>query len=150
MASLRGQRVALTFIYTRCPLPDYCPLMNRNFVAVQKALKANPALRDVRLMTMTLDPAYDTPAVLKPLAHTLEADPAMWSFVTGDPDEVNRFGLQFGVYTEKDPETPGQLIHNLRTAIIDAEGRLVKIETGNDWTPAELVASLEATPAPAH
>jgi protein SCO1/2 len=146
-SSLRGNRVALTFIYTRCPLPDFCPLMNRNFAAVQKALKSNRALADVRLVTMTLDPEFDTPAVLKPLARAMDADPAVWSFLTGDPAAVNRFGAQFGVYTEKDAQSPGQIIHNLRTAVIDASGRLVKIESGNSWTPADLVASLEATPA---
>ena len=150
LASLRGHRVAVTFVYTRCPLPDYCPLMNRHFAAVQKELASRPRLADVRLVTVTMDPEYDTPKVLKPLASTLDADPARWSFVTGQPDEVTKFGQQFGIYVERDPQNAAQLIHNLRTAVIGADGRLIKIESGNSWTPADLVADLEASSPAAH
>jgi protein SCO1/2 len=150
LSSLRGHRLALTFIYTRCPLPDYCPLMERNFAAVQQAVKANPALADVRLLTMTMDPEYDTPAVLKPHAVDVGADPAVWSFMTGEPTEVQRFEEQFGIHVERDETNKWQLIHNLRTAVIDADGKVVKTESGNFWTPAELVADLEKTPAPRH
>jgi protein SCO1/2 len=150
LASLRGHRVALTFIYTRCPLPDYCPLMNRNFAAMQKELKSRPRLADVRLMTITMDPEYDTPKVLKPLADALDADPVLWSFVTGQPDEIKSFGQQFGVYVERDPQDAAQLIHNLRTAVIGADGRLIKIESGNSWMPADLVADLEAASPATH
>jgi protein SCO1/2 len=149
MSSLRGHRVALTFIYTRCPLPDYCPLMERNFVSVQQAIKSNPALADVRLVAVTMDPEFDTPAVLKPHAVDIGADPAVWSFVTGEPAEVRRFAEQFGIHAERDETNTWQVIHNLRTAVIDADGKIVKIESGNFWKPADLVADLEKTPAPA-
>jgi protein SCO1/2 len=148
MSSLRGHRVALTFIYTRCPLPDYCPLMEKNFVAVQQAVKANRQLSDVRLITVTMDPEFDTPAILKPHAIDLGADPAVWSFLTGDPAEVKRFAEQFGIHAERDDTNKWQVIHNLRTAVIDPDGRIVKIESGNFWKPADLVADLEKTPAP--
>jgi protein SCO1 len=147
-SSFKGQRVAVTFVYARCPIPDFCPLMNRHFAAVQKSIKSRPELADVRLLTVTMDPEYDTPAVLAPLARALDADPAVWSFATGDPEAVKTFGSQFGIYVEKDAQDPAQLTHNLRTAIVDPAGRLVKIESGNSWTPAELVADLEKTPAP--
>jgi protein SCO1 len=150
LSSLRGHRVALTFIYTRCPLPDYCPLMERHFAAVQQAIKANPKLADVRLVTMTMDPEFDTPAVLKPHAIEVGADPAVWSFVTGEPREVRRFGEQFGIHVELDETNKWQLIHNLRTAVIDADGNVVKIESGNFWKPADLVADLEKIPPPRH
>ena len=150
LSSLRGHRVALTFIYTRCPLPDYCPLIEQNFVTVQRMLKANPKLSDVRLVTMTMDPEFDTPAVLRPHALDLGADPAIWSFATGEPAEVKRFAEQFGIHIERDDTNTWQLIHNLRTAVIDADGKVVKIESGNFWKPADLVADLEKTPAPAH
>jgi protein SCO1/2 len=148
-SKLRGHRVALTFIYTRCPLPEFCPLMDRHFAAVQKILKSTPALADVRLVTMTLDPEFDTPAVLKPYALKANADPAIWSFVTAEPKDAARFSSQFGLYVERNPDSAIDIIHNLRTAIVDAEGRLVKVRTGNDWTPAELVADLKAVPAAA-
>jgi protein SCO1/2 len=124
--------------------------MNRNFAAVQQKVEQAPQLSDVRLVTMTLDPEYDTPEVLAPLARTLDADPGVWSFMTGEPDDVVEFSKQFGIFSERDPDDPVQLIHNLRTAVIDPEGRLVKIESGNSWTPAQLIADLEAAPAPAH
>ena len=149
-SSLRGHRVALTFVYTRCPLPDYCVLMEKNFAAVQQALAGKPTLSDVRLLTVTMDPEFDTPAVLKPHAIDLGANPAVWTFATGDPKEVQRFGEQFGIHVERDATNKWQLIHNLRTAVVDADGKVVKTESGNFWTPAELVADLEKTPAPAH
>ena len=149
-SALRGHRVALTFSYTRCPLPEFCPLMDRHFASVQKAIQSTPALGDVRLVTMTLDPAFDTPAVLNRHAEKLKADPAVWTFVTAEPTEAARFMRQFGIFVEKDPGGGAALTHNLRTAVIDAEGRVVKVHSSNDWTPSDLVADLKATPAPAH
>jgi protein SCO1/2 len=148
-STLRGHRVALTFIYTRCPLPDFCPLMDRHFAAVQKIVKSTPSLADVRLVTMTLDPEFDTPAVLKPHAQKAGADPAIWSFVTAAPKDAASFASAFGLYVEHNPDSPIDIIHNLRTAVIDAEGKLVTVHSGNDWTPAQLVADLQAAPAPA-
>jgi protein SCO1 len=148
-SGLKGHRDALTFIYTRCPLPDFCPLMDRQFQSLQKTIAATPALSDVRLVTVTLDPAYDTPAVLKPYAAKLQADPARWSFLTGDVKAVNAFATQFGLYIEHDPEKPVDIIHNLRTGVVDANGRLVKIHTGNSWTTTELLDDITAAAAAA-
>jgi protein SCO1/2 len=123
--------------------------MNRNFAEVQKEIARSPQLADVRLVTMTLDPAFDTPAVLKPYSRSAGADPKVWSFVTGDPGEVKKFSGQFGIYYEPDTLDASVLVHNLRTAVIDPDGRLVKIESST-WTPAQLVADLKAAPAPRH
>jgi protein SCO1/2 len=147
-SAFRGHRVAVTFIYTRCPLAEYCPLMDRHFAAVQKAIKSTPGLSDVRLLTVTLDPAFDTPKILKAHAARRGADHAVWSFVTGEPTSVGDFASQFGLYVERADEKSADITHNLRTAVVDAEGRLVKAYSGNDWTPAQLVADLEKTPAP--
>jgi protein SCO1/2 len=149
-SSFQGHRVAITFMFTRCPLPDFCPLMDRHFAALQKTIQGAADMRDVRLISMTLDPEFDTPAVLGRHAARLNADPAVWSFVTGEPKAAADFARQFGIYTERDLGTGANLTHNLRTAIVDADGRLVKVHSGNDWTPADLVADLKATPAPAH
>jgi protein SCO1/2 len=146
----KGHRVALTFIYTRCPLPEFCPLMDRHFATVQKTIAGEQELRDVRLVSVTLDPEFDTPAVLSRHAAQLQADPAVWTFLTGDPAAVTRFALQFGIFTERDLGTGANLTHNLRTAVVDADGRIVNVHSGRDWTPADLVADLKATPAPAH
>ena len=144
--SLRGHRVALTFIYTRCPLADFCPLMDQRFADLQQAITQSPELADVRLVSVTLDPEFDTSDVLHAHATTLDADPDLWHFVTGDLDEVLGFAKRFGVVTE--PEASDTLIHNLRTAVIDPDGRLVTAYSGNMWTLAELVADLKAAPAP--
>lgn len=146
MSSFRGHRVALTFIYTRCPLPDFCPLMDRHFATVQKEIRSTPELADVRLLTVTFDPEFDRPAILKAHASRRQADPALWSFLTGEPDAIREFASQFGIYTENSPQRPADIIHNLRTAVIDGGGRLFAVHSGNSWTPAELVADLEAAP----
>ena len=148
IGSLRGHRVALTFMYTRCPLPDFCPLMDKQFAEVQQAIRASPELADVRLVSVTLDPEFDTPAVLATHAKALGADPSLWHFVTGDRDEVLAFAKRFGVITEPG-ESSAVVVHNLRTAVIDPQGRLVKAYSGNMWSPVELVADLKAAPAPA-
>lgn len=147
LSAYRGHRIALTFIYTRCPLPEFCPLMDRHFAAVQKTIASTPALADVRLVTVTLDPAFDTPAVLKPYAARRGADPMIWSFLTGEPAAVNKFGSQLGIYVEHNPQSAIDITHNLRTVVIDPDGRLVKVHNGNSWTPSELVADLSAVPA---
>ncbi len=147
-SSLRGHRVAVTFIYTRCPLPEFCPMMDRHFAAVQKTVSATPALADVRLLTVTFDPEFDTPAILHAHARRRGADPAIWTFATGDPEEVERFAAQFGIYLERSPERAADIVHNLITAVVGPDGRLVARHTGNDWTPAQLVADLRAAPAP--
>ena len=149
-STLRGHRVALTFIYTRCPLAEFCPKMDRQFAVVQKTLAATPSLADVRLVSITLDPEFDTPAVLKTHAQRLGANPAVWSFATGERDDVARFASQLGLYVERNADNAIDITHNLVTVVVDPEGRLVERHTGNDWTPAELVADLTATTAPAN
>jgi protein SCO1/2 len=149
-SSFKGHRLAITFIYTRCPLPEFCPLMDRHFASVQKTIAGTPALADVRLLTVTLDPEFDRPAILKAYARRREAEPAIWTFLTGNPVEVNQFASQFGLYVQHNPQNPIDITHNLRTAVVDAEGRLVTVHNGNSWTPAELVADLTAAPAPKH
>ena len=149
-SSFRGHRVALTFMYTRCPMPDFCPLMDRNFAAVQNLLEKSEALADVRLLSITIDPETDTPPVLARHAASLKADPAVWSFLTGDEEELSRFAAGFGLAVVRNSDDPIDIAHTLRTAVIDTEGRLVKTHTGNAWTPSELLADISAVPAPTH
>jgi len=150
ISAFRGHRVALTFIYTRCPMPDFCPLMDRNFQTVQREIKNTPALSDVRLVSVSFDPQFDTPPVMKAHAERLQADPLIWTFVTGEREEITRFASRFGVTVERAEKNPIDITHNMRTAIIDTEGRIVKVHTGNSWTPADVLADLKATPAPAN
>jgi protein SCO1 len=149
ISSLRGHRVALTFIYLRCPLPDFCPLMDRHFAAVQKTITSTPQLADVQLVSVSFDPKNDTSAELKRHAQALGADPQVWSFMTATEAEIAKLTSRFGVFVERDAQNESNITHSLRTAIIDPEGRVVKVHSGTDWTPAQLVADLKAAPAPA-
>jgi protein SCO1 len=150
ISSLRGHRVALTFMYVRCPLPDFCPRMDQNFAAVQKTIKSTPELADVRLVSVSFDPEFDTPAALKKHAQALGADPMVWKFVTATPEEMDKLTGRFGVHVERDEQKSIDITHNLRTAVIGPDGRVVKVHSGTDWTPAQLVADLKAVPAPTH
>ena len=143
----KGSRVALTFIYTKCPLPTFCPLMDRHFAAIQKTIKADPSLSAVHLVTVSFDPATDTPPVLKRHAKTLDADLTRWTFLTGDRDEIDQFGARFGVSVSRALNDARDITHNLRTAIINADGTLAKVYIGNDWTPDQVVADLKGTGA---
>ena len=137
-----GKTIGLTFIYTRCPLPDFCPRMNRNFGAVQSSLFKDTALREqIRLISISLDPDFDTPSVLAAHARRAGADASIWIFLTGARTAIDRFAVQFGVYVVRDEPT-ASLTHNLRTAVIGPDGRLRKMFDGSDWTPEDLLASL--------
>jgi protein SCO1/2 len=140
--SFRGSPVVLTFIYTRCPLPTFCPLMDRHFAAMQQPLKDDAALRAVHLVTVSFDPATDTPAVLKRHARELKADLSRWTFLTGDRDDVDRFAARFGVSIARAMNDPRDITHNLRTAIIGPDGTVKKIYTGNEWTPEDILQEL--------
>jgi protein SCO1 len=144
LASFKGSAVVLTFIYTRCPMPTFCPLMDRNFAALQEKLKADREL-NVHLLTVSFDPETDTPAVLKKHAQGLHADPKIWTFLTGDLDTIDQFAGRFGVSIQRslDEQQQVNITHNLRTAILDREGNLVKSYTGNEWTPAQVLADIK-------
>jgi protein SCO1/2 len=141
----RGKAVVLTFIYTRCPLPDYCPLMTQNFVTLDREIQKNPALRDkTHLLSVTVDPDYDNPKVLREYgARYLGSNKEgfkRWEFATGSPEEIKTIAKFFGLnyWQEKD-----QIIHGLRTAIIAPDGKVVKVFRGNDWKPEDVLQELE-------
>jgi len=143
-SAFKGSTVVLTFIYTRCPLPTFCPLMDRHFVTVQKALGADPSLKGVHLVTVSIDPITDTPPVLRKHAKNLNADPARWTFLTGDRDDIDRFSARFGVSASRAMNDQLDVTHNLRTAIVNADGKLAKVYTGNEWTPEQILADLKS------
>jgi protein SCO1 len=145
LSEWRGRAVAVTFVYTRCPLPDFCPRMDRQFAAVQREVLAEEPLRDrVSLLSVSVDPGFDTPQVLAGHARRAGADPRVWRFVTGDPEAIRAFASRFGVSIMADG--PG-ITHNLRTAVIGADGTVAHIFSGNEWTPAELLDALRRASA---
>ena len=143
-AEWRGRAVAVTFMYTRCPLPDFCPRMDQHFATVQRAVSADQALRArVRLLSVSLDPEFDTPQLLAAHARRAGADPEIWRFVTGDRDAISSFASRFGVSTIRETPDVQNITHNLRTAVIGSDGRVERIFSGNEWTPEELLDALK-------
>jgi len=140
--SLRGDAVIVTFMYTSCPMPTFCPLMDQNFAKIQAKLKEGGNLLKTHLLSVSFDPQIDTPAVLKAHAAKLGADARLWSFVTGDRDEIDKWAAGFGVSISRAMNDPRDITHNLRTAILDRQGNLVQVYTGNEWTPEQVLADV--------
>ena len=144
LASRRGSFVLVTFIYTRCPLPDYCPRMDAYFKRVQDAVTESPRLKNqVRLLSISFDPEFDTPAHLQAHARQRGANPAVWQFATAPPDRVAAFGARFGLEVIREGVDGSNITHNLRTALVGRDGTLVKTYNGNGWSPEEVVQDLE-------
>lgn len=147
LSQYKGRVLLLTFIYTRCPLPDYCPLMNDNFKAIEQELKKDPALyARTHLLTISFDTEYDTPKVLKSYGgaytenYTNEKF-SHWEFATGSQEEIRQIAEFFGLryYNES-----GQIVHGLRTAIITPDSKVYKVYRGNEWKPEEAMKDIQA------
>jgi len=143
--SYRGRILVTTFIYTRCPLPDYCPLMSRNFAELEKKVRQSAELGPkTTLLSITVDPEYDTPEVLRKYAanyrpEDLKGDFSNWEFATGTPEQIRAVAGFFGLNYW--PEN-NQIIHGLRTAIITPDGKVYRTYRGNDWTPDQVFEDL--------
>lgn len=146
LSDFRGGPVVLTFIYTRCPLPDYCPLMSENFARLDKLIRSDPALSaKAHLLSVTIDPEFDTSAVLKQYGNHYLSDAGdtgfnRWEFATGTAKQIKDVAEFFGLtYLQQN----GQIVHSLSTAVIGPDGKLVKLFTGNQWKPDEITATLK-------
>src|SRR5262245_10624372 len=143
LSAWRDAAVVITFIYIRCPLPQFCPLMDRRFAEVQAAARDNESLRGrVRLLSVSFDPQHDTPEAMTEHAAKVGADPAIWRFATAEPGTVDPFAAAFGVNVIR--EADGTITHNLRTAVLAPGGHVVAVYDGGDWTAAQVVDSLRA------
>jgi protein SCO1/2 len=143
LSQFRGKALAITFIFTRCPFPTFCPLMENNFRAVQdKLLQADNAPTNWHLLTISFDPEYDTPERLGNYSLAQRARPAHWSHLTGELIDITAIAEQFGLQFWKEPGAGANISHNLRTAVIDTRGKVQKIFTENKWTPEELTEEL--------
>ena len=138
LESFRDRPFILTFIFTRCPIPNFCPRMSNNFSQLQTAIKK--AVSETRLLSITLDPAFDTPQVLKEYAAHLDADPNIWAFATGDTREIDALTQAFSVYRQNEG---GTISHGLATALIDRSGKIAKIWRGNTWTTEEVIEEIK-------
>lgn len=138
----RGKVLLVTFIYTRCPFPDYCPRVSANFAQIDKQLDADPALgRETRLLSVSFDPQHDTPKVLRDyafsVAHTHDAALfKRWEFAAPPPAELPKVADFFGVFYKSDG---GVINHSLSTTVIGPDGKIVKWYHGYDWQVSDLI-----------
>jgi protein SCO1/2 len=143
LSELRGKVVALTFIYTRCPLPDFCPRMDRKFAALGDLATAVPSRAEhIRLLSVSFDPEHDTPAILEKHARLQGARPPLWTFAVAQHLELNKVARQLGLTYGP---MRGEIVHNLTVAVIGPDGRLVRLESGSParaWEPAELLHTI--------
>ena len=141
LADFRGKAVVLTFIYTRCPLPNYCPLMSKNFASLQKRFE-NEFPGRVELLSVSFDPQFDTPEVLREYAARFGAGAKNWTVATGSTEQVDFVTELFGLIREP---AGGLINHDLRTALISPEGKLVQVWRSNVWTPYEVQRMVRET-----
>jgi protein SCO1/2 len=135
-----GHLTIVTFVFTRCPVPEYCPAIALRFGQLQRAIQSNPDLAArVRLLSISIDPEFDRPEILKAYGAAVGADPAIWQFATGEKTEIARISADFAVFTERNGVT---LDHTLCTALIDADGRVVELWRGSGWRADEVIAAL--------
>lgn len=146
----RGKALAITFIYSRCPLPTYCILMSKHFSDLANQLNGDAELKDkIRLLSVSFDPATDTPAKLKEygqgyLGKDAKPDFTVWQLATGTDKEVRAVADFFGLRYEVDPNDKTQFAHSLRTIVITPDGKIRKVFSGNEWTTNDLLRELQA------
>jgi protein SCO1 len=147
MDQFHGRAVLVTFVYTRCPLSDYCPRMSRNFALIDKQLQADPALYNkTHLLSISFDPAYDSPRVLRSYGEAYTGNYTKekflhWDFAAPSKADLPRLLEFFGVGA-----TPGEkntITHSLSTAVIGPDGRIKQWYPTNDWEPAEVLSALK-------
>lgn len=143
-SDFRGRAVAFTFIFSRCPLPDFCPRMGNNFAAARELILTNTAAAtNWQFLSISFDPEYDSPEVLRIYARSYRHNNAdRWLFTTASQNVLRTFAPELDLMLAK--EEGGSISHNLRTVVLDPSGKIHKQFDGNRWTPAELAQALLA------
>lgn len=147
LKEFRGKEVLITFIYTRCPLPNFCPLVTRNFAAIHQELEKDPALyKKTHLLSVSFDPEHDTPARLKSYGEEYIGSGAQkafehWDFAVGEKPVVLKMAQYFDVGLSYGPNDA--ITHTLSTTLIGANGKVVAFYHGNDWTPQQVLADMK-------
>ena len=151
LAQFQGKTLLITFIYTRCPIPNFCPLVTRNFAAIDRQLKSNPALyAKTHLLCISFDPENDTPAVLRAYgAQYIGSDSksvfAHLEFAAPSKDNVDELAQYFDVGLTPGPDST--ITHTLSTTLLGPDGKVQQFYPGNDWTPDQVLADLKHIPA---
>jgi protein SCO1/2 len=143
-AQFKGKAVLLTFIYTRCPFPDYCPLLSRQFATIQKELANNPEdYRKTHLISVSFDPNYDKPPVLREYGLSyLTHDPKgfeHWDFVSTTPADLQKLAGSFGLTYYQDS---GLISHAMNTILLAADGTVAHMWPDNGWPTSEVVDAI--------
>jgi protein SCO1 len=145
LSDLRGKVVVLTFIYTRCPMPDFCPLMDRKFSDLAQHLAVVPSkAKEIRLISLSFDPEHDTPEILRKHAQVRGAIPPLWTYAVASHPELAKIAAPLGLFFGPDG---GEIAHNLCTAVIDPRGNLARLEVGtraNGWETADFLKTLDS------
>ena len=149
LKDFRGKALAITFIYTRCPLPNYCIRMSTAFSDAAKQIAASDLKDKVRLLSVSFDPEYDTPKTLRDyglgyLRGTSNPDFSVWQLATGSKKEISDIATFFGLRFETDESDKTQINHSLRTIVVAPDGTARKILSGNEWTTDDLLRELQA------
>lgn len=140
LSDLRGKVVVLTFVYTRCPVPEACPLMDKNFSALSNPLgRVSRRAEGVRLLSVSFDPEHDTPEVLADHARRVGAEPPLWTYAVASHEELREVAEPLGLTYA--PLT-GEIRHSLNTAVIAPDGTLARLEKG-PWEPRELLGTVQ-------
>jgi protein SCO1/2 len=149
LAGYRGRALLLTFLYTRCPSPKFCPLITRNFAGIEQRLAADPKLyARTHLLSVSFDPEHDTPERLRAYAAGYmrtgdRAAFAHWEFAVAGRPALNEMAKYFDLATTA--EADESITHTLSTTLIGPDGRVARFYPGNEWTPEEVVADLRQT-----
>jgi protein SCO1/2 len=147
----RGKSLLVTFIYTRCPLSDYCPRMSRNFAAIDKSLQADPALyKTTHLLSISFDPAYDSPAVLRSYGSAYTGNYTdetfkHWDFAAPSSADLTKVLEYFDVGAT--PEKDKTITHSLSTVLIGPDGKVAAWYPTNDWTVPDILAAIKKSEA---
>ncbi len=142
-SDFRGRAVAFTFFFTSCPLPDYCPRMNKNFFEARKILATEPrAPTNWQFLSISFDSGFDTPEILSGYARFYRGgDTNRWLFAVASTNTLAGLAPKVDLNVWR---MNGSLAHNLRTVVLGANGKIFKQFDGNEWTPAQLADALGA------
>lgn len=148
LAQFRGRVVLMTFIFTRCQLSDFCPRMSRNFSEIDHALSADPTLyRQTHLLSVSFDPGYDTPRVLRSYGGAYTGNYTNekflhWDFAAPTPQDLPTVSQFFDVGVTGDSKDPASITHSLSTVLIGKDGKVVDWYPTNDWSPADVLTQI--------
>jgi protein SCO1/2 len=147
LGQFKGKALLVTFIYTRCPSPEFCPWVTRNFAALEKMMAANPGLyAKSHLLSVSFDPEHDTPERLRAYGVTYMGSDAKnafahWEFAAPEKPVLAEMASFFNLGMTAGADT--MITHTLSTTLIGPDGKVVRFYPGNEWTPEQVIADVK-------